>query len=85
MINVDDIGQWDHALSGIHLSINKGEYVAMGESIHPAASEHLPGFITAPGQTDVLMIIGWDGRLLGTDPDPNIRFQLMRDQSQGGD
>jgi hypothetical protein len=29
----------------------------MGESIHPAASEHLPGFITAPGQTDVLMVV----------------------------
>jgi hypothetical protein len=29
----------------------------MAESIHPAASEHLPGFITAPGQTDVLMVI----------------------------
>jgi energy-converting hydrogenase Eha subunit B len=24
---------------------------------HPAAGEHLPGFITAPGQTDVLSII----------------------------
>ncbi len=30
-------------------------------------------------------VIGWDGRVLGTDPDPNIRLQLMRDQSQGGD
>jgi len=29
----------------------------MAESIHPAASEHLPGFITAPGQTDVLMVV----------------------------
>ena len=24
---------------------------------HPAAAEHLPGFITAPGQTDVLSIV----------------------------
>jgi hypothetical protein len=24
---------------------------------HPAAGEHLPGFITAPGQTDVLFVI----------------------------
>jgi len=30
-------------------------------------------------------IVGWDGRVLGTDPDPNIRFQLMRDQTLGGD
>jgi len=29
----------------------------MGESIHPLAPEHLPGFITAPGQTDVLMVV----------------------------
>jgi hypothetical protein len=25
-------------------------------SLHPAASHHLPAFITAPGQTDVLMV-----------------------------
>jgi hypothetical protein len=29
----------------------------METSPHPAATEHLPGFITAPGQTDVLMVI----------------------------
>src|SRR5262245_20608465 len=29
----------------------------MADSTHPAASEHLPGFITAPGETDVLMVI----------------------------
>ena len=27
----------------------------MSAAIHPAASNHLPGFITAPGETDVLM------------------------------
>jgi hypothetical protein len=25
--------------------------------VHPAAPHHLPGFITAPGETDVLMVI----------------------------
>jgi hypothetical protein len=30
-------------------------------------------------------IVGWEGQALGTDPDPNIRFQLMRDQNLGGD
>ena len=25
--------------------------------IHPAASDHLPAFITAPGETDVLMVV----------------------------
>jgi multisubunit Na+/H+ antiporter MnhF subunit len=29
----------------------------MTEPLHPAASEHLPSFITAPGETDVLMVV----------------------------
>jgi len=29
----------------------------MAESINPAAPHHLPSFITAPGQTDVLMVV----------------------------
>ena len=29
----------------------------MAESLHPAATHHLPAFITAPGETDVLMIV----------------------------
>src|SRR3974377_2171840 len=29
----------------------------MREAIHPAASDHLPVFITAPGGTDVLMVV----------------------------
>src|SRR5262245_35998078 len=28
-----------------------------GESLHPAATKHLPMFITAPGHTDVLMVV----------------------------
>src|SRR5215813_3739569 len=28
----------------------------MAESIHPTASHHMPAFITAPGETDVLMV-----------------------------
>jgi hypothetical protein len=30
---------------------------AMEEPLNPAASDHLPSFITAPGQTDVLMVL----------------------------
>jgi len=30
---------------------------SVSESLHPAAPHHLPGFITAPGDTDVLMIV----------------------------
>jgi hypothetical protein len=29
----------------------------MAESLHPTASHHLPSFITAPGETDVLMVV----------------------------
>jgi hypothetical protein len=29
----------------------------MTESLHPAASHHLPMFITAPGETDVFMVV----------------------------
>jgi hypothetical protein len=29
----------------------------MTESLHPAATQHVPAFITAPGETDVLMVV----------------------------
>jgi multisubunit Na+/H+ antiporter MnhF subunit len=29
----------------------------MNESLHPEAASHLPSFITAPGETDVLMVV----------------------------
>ena len=29
----------------------------MADSLHPTATHHLPSFITAPGETDVLMVI----------------------------
>jgi NADH:ubiquinone oxidoreductase subunit 5 (subunit L)/multisubunit Na+/H+ antiporter MnhA subunit len=29
----------------------------MTESMHPAAPHHLPGFITAPGETDTFMVV----------------------------
>src|SRR6201990_3762687 len=32
---------------------SKEEYVS---DLHPAAPHHLPGFITAPGETDILMV-----------------------------
>ena len=34
--------------------------------------------VTSPTQAP---IYGWAGQYRGTDPDPNIRFQLMRDQN----
>ena len=29
----------------------------MADSLHAAATQHLPSFITAPGETDVLMVV----------------------------
>jgi len=29
----------------------------MADTMHPAATQHLPSFITAPGETDVLMVV----------------------------
>ena len=29
----------------------------MDKTLHPAATQHLPAFITAPGDTDVLMVV----------------------------
>jgi hypothetical protein len=29
----------------------------LSESLHPSAPHHLPGFITAPGDTDILMVV----------------------------
>ena len=29
----------------------------MADLTHPAATHHLPSFITAPGETDVLMVV----------------------------
>jgi hypothetical protein len=33
-----------------------GRKFSVSESLHPAAPHHLPGFITAPGETDAVMI-----------------------------
>jgi hypothetical protein len=37
-----------------------------------------PRMVISPTQAP---IYGWAGQYRGTDPDPNIRFQLMRDQN----
>src|SRR5882757_2327898 len=34
-----------------------GTEYCVSESLHPSAPHHLPSFITAPGETDVLMIV----------------------------
>jgi len=34
----------------------------MTKSIHPVASAHLPSFITAPSETDVLMVVSYENK-----------------------
>jgi len=55
--------------------------VHKGKASHHYASD--PGPDASQGQRSP-EVYGWDGRDLGTDPDPNIRFQLWRDQNWGG-
>jgi hypothetical protein len=43
-------------LLGASLAFSKMEN-CVSESLHPMAPHHLPGFISAPGDTDVLMIV----------------------------
>jgi hypothetical protein len=38
---------------GLHLGLE----CAVSESLHPSAPHDLPGFITAPGDTDILMVV----------------------------
>jgi hypothetical protein len=41
-------------VNGLHCGM---EYCDVSESLHPGAPHDLPGFITAPGDTDVLMVV----------------------------
>jgi hypothetical protein len=48
-----------HAFAGAAaccLAFRSGMESCVSEALHPAAPHHLPGFITAPGDTDVFMI-----------------------------
>jgi hypothetical protein len=55
--------------------------VHKGKASHHYASDPNPFASQSQRPPEVY---SWDGRDLGTDPDPNIRFQLLRDQNWGG-
>jgi len=47
---------------------------------HVLATEAFASVSEMPGSHGgVYTVVGWDGRVVGADPDRNIRFQLMRD------
>jgi hypothetical protein len=52
-----EIWQAAHAHCVRHLACLFGTESSVSEALHPAAPHHLPSFITAPGETDVLMIV----------------------------
>jgi len=45
----------------------------------PASASKAMEAYTMAQSKGVHTVVGWDGRVLGADPDRNIRFQLMRD------
>jgi hypothetical protein len=55
---------------------------ALASKAHKARVKSSDAYASQPQQAHELY--GWEGQLLGTDPDPNIRFQLQRDQNLGG-
>ena len=59
---------------------------AFAAKVHKAKKSANPYASYASGRAyGANTVFGFEGQVLGTDPDPNIRFQLLRDQSQGGD
>ena len=61
---------------------------ALAATVHHAKASHHYAASGSDGYASQTQrpneVYSWDGRDLGTDPDPNIRFQLMRDQNWGG-
>ncbi|MGB9016741.1 MAG: hypothetical protein WCC77_03650 [Pseudolabrys sp.] len=57
---------------------------ALASTAHKARVKGSDVYASQPQPQQVHELYGWEGQLLGTDPDPNIRFQLQRDQNLGG-
>ena len=49
---------------------------------HKAKAKYSDAYASHPQQA--LELYGWEGQLMGTDPEPNIRFQLQRVLNLGG-
>ena len=56
---------------------------ALASTAHKARAKSSNAYASQTQQTHEMF--GWEGQPLGTDSDPNIRFQLLRDQNLGGD
>ena len=53
-------------------------YPAFANTAHKRASA-TEAYAMVTDASPKVMVVGWDGRNAGYDPDLNIRFQLMRD------
>ena len=51
---------------------------AFANTAHKRASA-TEAYAMATDASPKVVVVGWDGRVAGYDPDLNIRFQLMRD------
>src|SRR5713226_7375096 len=54
---MDAFGRMPAHASARRIACLFGMESCVSEPLHPSAPHHLPGFITAPGDTDVLMIV----------------------------
>ncbi len=67
------------ALTG-RLQPTSGAYAAATKSLRTARSAQRNGV----AKTSIQQVLGFDGRVVGADPDARIRFQLQRDGGLGG-
>lgn len=64
----------------LSLAVGLAALIAAPVQARSAAKKRTPALAVVTSQTQA-PIYGWAGQYRGTDPDPNIRFQLMRDQN----
>lgn len=67
------------ALTG-RLQPTSGVYAAATKSLRTARSAQRNGV----AKTSIQQVLGFDGRVVGADPDARIRFQLQRDGGSPG-
>lgn len=59
---------------------------ALAAKVHKKKASHAQAQAAQKYKSfDPNAVYGWDGSYRGSDPDPNIRFQLMRDLNQPND
>jgi hypothetical protein len=65
---------------GLSAAVSLAALIAAPAQARNVTRQKTPSPRVVTSQT-LAPIYGWAGQYRGTDPDPNIRFQLMRDQN----